>query len=155
MDQPAARRASNSAPAGAGQDRAARAVVGQPGYRCRAGFQGRRVVGTLNDRERAAWYGGRWHHGQRFGRYGYWWGVGGVWYYYDRPFDGPPDYVSEAEYPDDGPGPYSDYAPGVADEPVPAGPPVYGPPVYPPPAVYGPPVYVPPPVVCVGPFFVR
>ena len=84
--------------------------------------------------------------------------VGGVWYYYDRPYDGPPDYVSEVEYPDDGPGPGSDY---VADEPVPAGPPVYrppvyGPPGYPPPAVYGPPpVYVPPPVVCVGPFCVR
>jgi len=143
-------------PAGAGQYRAARAVVGQRGYSFRAGFQGRRVVGTFNDRERAAWYGGRWHHEQRFGRYGYWWEVGGVWYYYDQPFDGPPDYVSEAEYPDDGPGPYSDYAPGVADEPVPAGPPVYGPPVYGPP-VYEPPVYVPrpPPVVCIGPLCVR
>ena len=126
------------------------AVVGQRGYSFRAGFQGRRVVGTFNDRERAAWYGGRWRHEQRFGRYGYWWEVGGVWYFYDQPFDGPPDYVSEAEYPDDGPGPDSDYAPGVADEPMPAGPPVvYGPPVY------GPPVYVPPPVVCVGPFCVR
>jgi hypothetical protein len=143
-------------PAGAGQYRAARAVVGQRGYSFRAGFQGRRVVGSFNDRERAAWYGGRWRHEQRFGRYGYWWEVGGVWYYYDRPYDGPPDYVSEVEYPDDGPGPGSDY---VADEPVPAGPPVYGPPVYGPPVygppVYGPPVYGPPPVVCVGPFCVR
>jgi hypothetical protein len=131
-------------------------VVRQRGYSFRAGFQGRRLIGGFNDRERAASYGGRWRHEERFGRYGYWWEVGGVWYYYDRPYDGPPDYVSEVEYPDDGPGPGSDY---VADEPVPAGPPVYGPPVYGPPVygppVYGPPVYGPPPVVCVGPFCVR
>src|SRR5262249_40408947 len=73
-------------PAGAGQYRAARAVVGQPGYSFRAGFQGRRMVGSFSDRERVAWYGGRWYHGQRFGRYGYWWGVNGAWYFYDQPY---------------------------------------------------------------------
>jgi len=135
-------------PAGAGQYRAARAVVGQRGYSFRGGFQGRREVGTFSDRERAAWHGGRWHREHHFGRYGYWWVVNGAWYYYDQPFDGPPDYVSEVEYSDDGPDPYSDpYAPAMVDEPVPVGPPV----------VYGPPVYVPPPppVVCVGPLCIR
>jgi hypothetical protein len=138
-------------PARAGQYGAARAVVGQHGYSFRGGFQGPRVVGTFSDRERAAWHGGRWHHEQRFGRYGYWWEVNGAWYYYDQPFDGPPDYVSEDEYSDDGPDPYADpYAPAMVDEP-PAGPPVYGP------SVYGPPVYVPPPppVVCVGPLCIQ
>ena len=136
-------------PAGAGQYRAARAVVGQPGYSFRSGFQGRRMVGTFSDRERVAWHGGRWYHGQRFGRYGYWWGVNGAWYFYDQPYDGPPDYVSEVEFSDEGPDPYAGpYGPAVVDEPVPAGPPV----------VYGPPVYAyppPPPVVCVGPLCVR
>ena len=136
-------------PAGSGQYRAARAV-GQRGYSFRGGFQGRRVVGTFNDRERAAWYGGRWRHEQRFGRYGYWWEINGAWYYYDQPFDGPPDYVSEVEYSDDGPDPYADpYAPAMVDEPIPVGPPV----VYAPQPMYVPPP--PPPVVCIGPLCIR
>ena len=70
-----------------------------------------------------AWEGGRWHHEVHDGRPGWWWDVGGVWYYYPQPMDGPPTYVSE-DYADDiGPeGPPVAYAPpppGYAPAPPP------------------------------------
>jgi hypothetical protein len=78
-------------------------------------------------RGRMAWEGGRWRHEVHDGRPGWWWDVGGVWYYYPQPMEGPPNYVSE-DYADDiGPGP--DEAP-VAYAPAP-GP--YAPPPPPPP----------------------
>jgi hypothetical protein len=98
---------------------------------------------------RQAWDRGQWRHEWRNGRYGWWWDVGGAWYYYDQPMDGPPAFVSEVEVLDDpDAGPPPDQA-----VPVEAYPPGY----YPPPAVYvpPPPVYVPPPVVCVGPLCIR
>jgi hypothetical protein len=75
-----------------------------------------------------AWEGGRWHHEVHDGRDGWWWDVGGVWYYYPQPMDGPPSYVSE------------DYADDVvyADAP----PPGYA---APPPGAYAPPPPPPPP----------
>lgn len=76
-------------------------------------------------RGRVAWEGGRWHHEVHNGRPGWWWDVGGVWYYYPEPMEGPPTYVSE------------DFADDVGG---PVGPPVAG--AYPPPAAYAPP---PPP----------
>jgi len=136
-------------PAGAGQFHASR-TVGQRGYSFRGGVQGRRVVASFNPRERALWVGGRWHHEQRFGRYGYWWEVNGAWYFYDQPMDGPPDYVSEVEYGDDGLDPNAGPdGPDMGDGPMPPGPPVvYAPqPYYPPPP--------PPPVVCIGPLCIR
>lgn len=42
-----------------------------------------------------AWEHGRWHHETRNGRNGWWWDVGGVWYCYPEPSEGPPDYVSD------------------------------------------------------------
>jgi hypothetical protein len=45
-----------------------------------------------------AWKQGRWHQTTRKGRFGWWWDVGGVWYYYSEPIDGPPDYVSNIEF---------------------------------------------------------
>ena len=78
-------------------------------------------------RGRVAWEGGRWRHEAHDGRMGWWWDVGGVWYYYPERIDGPPTYISE------------DYADDV----------VYGPPpgAYPPPpvAAYAPPPPPPPP----------
>ncbi len=50
---------------------------------------------------RLAWGHGRWHHGKRNGRYGWWWDVGGVWYYYPEPFEGPPNYVSDIDVVDE------------------------------------------------------
>jgi hypothetical protein len=75
-----------------------------------------------------AWEGGRWRHEIHNGRDGYWWDVGGVWYYYPQPMDGPPTYVSD-DYADDVP--YADAAPAGA----------YGPP----PGAYDPPPPPPPP----------
>lgn len=31
------------------------------------------------------WHDGYWHHGAHDGRLGWWWVVGGVWYFYDAP----------------------------------------------------------------------
>ena len=47
-----------------------------------------------------AWEGGRWRHEVHNGRMGWWWDVGGVWYFYPERFDGPPGYISE-DYADD------------------------------------------------------
>jgi hypothetical protein len=78
-------------------------------------------------RGRVAWEGGRWHHEMHNGRMGYWWDVGGVWYFYPQPVEGPPTYVSD------------DFVDDVvyADAPAPDYPP--------PPAAYAPPPPPPPP----------
>jgi hypothetical protein len=79
---------------------------------------------------RQAWEGGRWRHEAHNGRYGWWWDVGGVWYFYPQPIDGPPAYVSEIEVVEDFDGP--DGPPVAAGYPPP--PPVaYAPPPPPPP----------------------
>jgi hypothetical protein len=67
-------------------------------------------------RGRVAWEGGRWHHEIHNGRNGWWWDVGGVWYYYPAAMDGPPTYVSE-DFADDiayaqAPSPYYPPPPG-------------------------------------------
>jgi hypothetical protein len=65
-------------------------------------------------RGRVDWGGGRWRHEVHNGRDGWWWDVGGVWYYYPAPVEGPPAYVSE-EFADDvvyaQPGPPAGYYP--------------------------------------------
>jgi hypothetical protein len=118
-------------------------AIGERGYSFRGDFHGRREVRSFSERERAVWLGGHWRHEMHGGRMGYWWEVNGAWYFYDRPFDGPPEYVSEVEILDD---------PGV-----PPGAPVVVQPA--PVVVVAPPVVVvrppPPPVVCLGPLCVR
>jgi hypothetical protein len=79
---------------------------------------------------RQAWEGGRWRHEAHNGRYGWWWDVGGVWYFYPQPMDGPPNYISDLEVVDDYGGPDG--------PPVGAGYP-------PPPVAYAPPPLPPPP----------
>ena len=51
---------------------------------------------------RLAWEHGRWHHQTRKGRLGWWWDVGGVWYFYAEPVEGPPNSVSDIEVEDEG-----------------------------------------------------
>ena len=51
-------------------------------------------------RGRLGWEGGRWRHEVHNGRDGWWWDVGGVWYYYPQRIEGPPTYISE-DYADD------------------------------------------------------
>ncbi|MET4721961.1 hypothetical protein ABIF63_006067 [Bradyrhizobium japonicum] len=69
-----------------------------------------------------AWDGGRWRHEVRNGRSGWWWDVGGVWYYYPQRMAGPPAYISE-DYIDDMPVAYAPAPPPVAYEPPPPPPP--------------------------------
>ena len=76
-----------------------------------------------------AWNGGRWRHEVHDGRDGWWWDVGGVWYYYPQAMEGPPTYISE-DFADDVP--YADAAPAAAYAPPPPG--AYPPPPPPPPA---------------------
>lgn len=69
-----------------------------------------------------AWEGGRWRHESHNGRYGWWWDVGGVWYYYPQRVEGPPVYISE-DYVDDVPVAYeapppAAYAPPPPPEPA-------------------------------------
>lgn len=80
-------------------------------------------------RGRLAWEGGRWRHEMHDGRMGWWWDVGGVWYFYPQQMEGPPTYVSQ------------DFADDVvyADAPPPAA--GYAPP----PTAYAPPPPPPPP----------
>jgi hypothetical protein len=129
----------------------------QQGYRqggARPGFAGtarveRRAWGGRQYYGRVAWDRGRWRHETRNGRYGWWWDVGGAWYYYDQPMDGPPTMISDVQIMDD---PDADAEGPPPDEVMPVE-------AYPPPpgAYYPPPpaVYVPPPVVCVGPLCIR
>lgn len=42
-------------------------------------------VRGFNEHERAIWRTGRWHNDWHYGRYGWWWLVGGVWYEYAHP----------------------------------------------------------------------
>jgi hypothetical protein len=110
---------------------------GAPQVRGPQGPQGQRVVrGNFPTRNfgghpyhgRLAWEGGRWRHEMHNGRFGYWWDVGGVWYFYPQPMDGPPTYVSDVEVMDDA------YADGPDGPDGPGGPPVaYAPPPPPPP----------------------
>ena len=80
---------------------------------------------------RMAWEGGRWHHEIHNGRDGWWWDVGGAWYFYPQRMEGPPAYVSEVEFMDDAGGP--DGPPMDAGYPPPGPPVAYAPPPPPPP----------------------
>jgi hypothetical protein len=81
-----------------------KAVPGHPGPVVGRGPQDAHVArGALPARNygghayrgRVAWEGGRWHHEVHNGRDGWWWDVGGAWYYYPQPMEGPPTYISE------------------------------------------------------------
>ncbi len=45
----------------------------------------------FQDRDFGIWRGGRWFHGPHGGRAGWWWIVGGVWYFYPAPVYPYPD----------------------------------------------------------------
>jgi hypothetical protein len=133
-------------------------------------FHGRDFAHFSRD-ERAAWVGGAWHRDWHNGRFGWWWTVGGVWYFYAEPVYPYPLYVppAEAEMPAgqppaqtwyfcDNPSGYYPYVascptpwhevpqappPGSAPEPSQYAPPPGYPP---PPSQYAPPSgYAPPP----------
>jgi hypothetical protein len=58
-------------------------------------FHGR-DFGHFNNSERGIWQGGRWIHDWHDGRYGWWWLVGGFWYFYPQPIYPYPTYVPPA-----------------------------------------------------------
>jgi hypothetical protein len=64
-----------------------------------------------------AWMDGRWHHTTRNGRDGWWWDVGGYWYFYPQQIEGPPDYVSDVEVADEATAAPSPAAPTHPGEP--------------------------------------
>lgn len=43
------------------------------------------------------WKQGRWRHEKRKDRYGWWWDVGGVLYFYPEQIESPPTYISDIE----------------------------------------------------------
>ena len=57
------------------------------------------------DLDARVWRGGRWHHDRHRGRFGWWWVVGGLWYFYPQPVYPYPDPFSPSEV---------DYGPGAA-----------------------------------------
>ena len=125
-------------PAGRAAVQAPRPGPGHPGPMVGRGPDAHFARGALPARNfgghayrgRLAWEGGRWRHEVHNGRDGWWWDVGGVWYYYPQAMEGPPTYVSE-DFADDIGGP--DGPPVGAYAPPPGG--------YPPPPV----AYAPPP----------
>lgn len=47
------------------------------------------------------WRGGLWRHDWHDGRYGWWWLVGGIWYFYDQPIYPYPLMVSPIAIPEE------------------------------------------------------
>jgi hypothetical protein len=68
------------------------------------GWHGREVphwghgdIARFHERDLDRWHGGHWFHGKHFGRLGWWWVVGGAWYFYPAPVCPYPDpYVPPA-----------------------------------------------------------
>ena len=51
----------------------------------------RRETHQFADHDPDVWRGGRWHHGRHEGHLGWWWIVGGMWYFYPSPVYPYPD----------------------------------------------------------------
>jgi hypothetical protein len=100
---PPPQQAARPAPPPGGQARATAGHAGPPPshYVARGPVPSRHWGGDAY-RGNLAWEGGRWRHERHNGRYGWWWDVGGVWYYYPERVAGPPTYISE-QYVDDVP----------------------------------------------------
>ena len=48
-------------------------------------------IGRFHEHDLAMWRAGRWRHGRHDGRVGWWWIVGGVWYFYPSRMESYPD----------------------------------------------------------------
>ena len=57
-----------------------------------------RDVHRFHERDLALWRTGAWHHEWHDGRYGWWWFVAGVWYFYERPVYPYPMVVAPVTY---------------------------------------------------------
>lgn len=58
------------------------------------------------DQDARVWRGGRWHHSHHDGRVGWWWVVGGLWYFYPEPVYPYPDPFVPGDYGPDASGQY-------------------------------------------------
>ncbi|PWC34992.1 hypothetical protein TSO221_30725 [Azospirillum sp. TSO22-1] len=64
-------------------------------------------MGRFREHDFDRWRDGRWYHGPHDGRRGWWWIVGGVWYYYPQPVYPYPDpYLPPMAPPPPGPSYY-------------------------------------------------
>lgn len=52
---------------------------------------GNRDIRHFDERHFPIWRSGAWHHGRHGGRLGWWWVVGGIWYFYPEPIYPYPD----------------------------------------------------------------
>jgi hypothetical protein len=80
-------------------------------------FRGREFH-HFDEHEREVWTGGRWHHDWHGGRFGWWWDIGGVWYFYPEPVYPYPTYVTNEVFIDPVPPP-----PAIVVAPPPPPPP--------------------------------
>jgi hypothetical protein len=70
--------------------------LGRPGHDLGA-FNGRRFS-QFTGADRDAWRGGAWRHESHNGHLGWWWVVGGLWFFYPAPIFPYPDYVGPDYY---------------------------------------------------------
>jgi hypothetical protein len=86
--------------------------VGHPGFGHGGfhDFRGRDFA-HFSPQERAMWQGGSWHHEWHHGHFGWWWGVGGAFYFYADPIYPYPTDVSD-DVSDESAAPMPVYAPG-------------------------------------------
>ncbi|MBI4756447.1 MAG: hypothetical protein HY778_13740 [Betaproteobacteria bacterium] len=69
-------------------------------------------IRAFPERDLHRWSSGRWHHGHHDGRLGWWWIVGGLWYFYPGPVHPYPDpYVPPAMMVEPPPGRFWYYCP--------------------------------------------
>jgi hypothetical protein len=55
------------------------------------------AIGRFHEGDLDRWRGGHWFHGEHLGRLGWWWVVGGAWYFYPAPvYPSPDPYVPPA-----------------------------------------------------------
>ncbi len=48
-------------------------------------------IGRFHEHDMSVWRSGRWHHGRHDNRLGWWWIVGGIWYFYPGRVEPYPD----------------------------------------------------------------
>ena len=60
-------------------------------YRGARGWGRDRDIRHFESRHLPVWRSGSWHHGRHGGRLGWWWVVGGIWYFYPAPIYPYPD----------------------------------------------------------------
>ena len=118
---PPPQQATRPAPPPGGQAHVNSGRSGPPNHYVARGPAPSRNWGGHAYRGNLAWEGGRWRHERHNGRYGWWWDVGGVWYYYPERVAGPPAYISE-QYVDDVPVVYAPPPAAYAPPPPPPAP---------------------------------